>query len=402
MTTALTDSRIDRLLRWQAGERPGPWSITIYPTNKCNLPCQHCWLRWGEYDKTYKSEMSDDRLLELVEEAADLGVREWVIVGGGDPMIRSKTVIEMCSRIRDRGMNGMLHTNGTLFRQEHLEALIAMDWERVCISLDGPDAESNNTIRGAGFEKAIRNVHKLRDLRTERGASSPAMSFHSVVTNLNYDRLNELVELADECGCDTVNLTLLLVESDLSRPFALTDEQKIELRDHVARAIALADELGIQNNFPIFLCDEVIADSTHMQHGDTRVRADGFPGAMCFEPFSTVTIQPDGRTGPCCVFWDEKANSVKEQSLSEVWHGPYLEHVRDRFLRNEPMHYCSLCPSSLYARIDATREELLGRNLSGRQRLGRIFDRGVRSLREDGVGATVRRGMRWAHRVSQR
>src|SRR5690606_8157550 len=133
-------------------------SITLFPTNKCNLPCEHCWLRWGEYDRTYASEMPDERLLELVDEAAELGVRDWTLVGGGDPMVRGKTVIAMCRRIREHGMDGMLHTNGTLFRPGQLEELVEMDWDRVAISLDGPTAELNNTIRGYGFEKAVANM----------------------------------------------------------------------------------------------------------------------------------------------------------------------------------------------------------------------------------------------------
>lgn len=394
------DTPIGRILRWEAGETPGPWSVTLFPTNKCNLPCQHCWLRWGEYDRTYKSEMPDERLLGLVDEAAALDVRDWTIVGGGDPMVRGAVVMDMCEKIRGYGMDGMLHTNGTLFKPSHFDRLIDMNWGRVAISLDGPTAESNDTIRGAGFDKAIKNVEKLSSLKAQRNVTRPGLSIHSVITNLNYDKIDQLVELAERIGCDTVNLTLLLVESELSEPFALTDAQKEELPAYVERGVRLADSKGIANNFRIFLRDEVIADSTHMPHGKDARTESGIASVMCFEPFTSVTIQPNGRVGPCCVFWDDDANSVKERSLDAVWLGPYLQSVRGNFRENRPMHYCALCPASLYARIENTRAAVVDRNLSAPQRAAALLSKGVQSLREEGVGRTVRRGLGWAQRLT--
>lgn len=396
------DSRINRLLRWESGETPGPWSVTLFPTNKCNLPCKHCWLRWGDYDKTYETELPDDRLLALVDECADLGARDWTIVGGGDPMVRGELVISMCERIRERGMDGMLHTNGTLFKTSYLERLIEADWGRVAISLDGPTADSNNSVRGAGFDKAIKNVKALTELKKEKKVLRPGISIHSVITNVNYDKLNELLELADYLVCDTVNLTLLLVESEGCKPFALTDEQKVELQAYVHEAIPLADRLGIANNFGIFLRDEVIEDSTAMPHGNAARPETGMASSMCFEPFTSLTIQPNGSTGPCCVFWDEKANSIKDQSLEEVWLGPYFEGMRENFLNNRPMHYCSLCPSSLYAKIEETRATLVDRPTNFPQRVGRLVVRGATSLRDDGLRETARRGLAWAQRLSDR
>jgi MoaA/NifB/PqqE/SkfB family radical SAM enzyme len=392
------DTRINRLLQWNAGERPGPWSVTIFPTNKCNLPCEHCWLRWGTYDRTYKSEMEDARLLELVDEAAALGVRDWTIVGGGDPMVRGKVVMQMCTSIRAHAMDGTLHTNGTLFKPSQLDELIDMRWGRVTMSLDGPTAETNNAIRGAGFDKAVGNMRRLTERKRERAAVLPAMSINSVITNLNYDKIDELLRLAGDTGCDTVNLTLLLVESERAEPFALTDAQKVELQRHVQHAIPLARELGIAHNFEFFLRDEVIADSTHMPHGQSPRAESGIARSMCFEPFSALTIHPNGLTGPCCVFWDEEANSVYERSLGDVWYGDYFELLRQDFLANKARKYCALCPSSLYARIQDTRATLVNESQPVGRRAARLVAKAARSLQADGLATTLRKAGGWTKR----
>ena len=109
------DTPLTRLHRWQAGETPGPWTITLIPTNRCNLRCEICWQRRTEAD--FGHEVQDSRLEELVDEAAAMGVREWNISGGGEPMARAGLVLSLCERIRERDMNGALQTNATLSRE---------------------------------------------------------------------------------------------------------------------------------------------------------------------------------------------------------------------------------------------------------------------------------------------
>lgn len=394
----ISDSRLTRVLQWNTGKSPGPWSVTLFPTNKCNLPCKHCWLRWGTYDRTYQSEMSDARLLELVQEAALLGVKDWTIVGGGDPMVRGTIVMEMCESIRANGMDGTLHTNGTLFKPGHLRRLVDMCWGRLTVSLDGPTAESNNKIRGAGFEKAIANIRKLENVKATNNASLPEVSIHSVITNLNYDKIEDLVRLTRDTGCDTVNLTLLLVESDYARPFALSAEQKLELRSHVERSIELAQDHNIANNFEIFLRDEVVADSTNMPHGEIVRTESGIAKSMCFEPFTSLTIHPNGLAGPCCVFWDEDANSVKDRLLKDVWYGPYFEQLRKDFMENKPKRYCALCPSSLYARIADTRQALCEHAQPASRKAVTILKKTAHSLKSQGLKKTLQKAHSWTKR----
>jgi len=312
--------------------------------------------------------------------------------------VRGDVVLEMCEKIRQHNMDGLLHTNGTLFKPKHLQSLVDMQWGRVAISLDGPTSESNNAVRGAGFEKATRNMSKLNELKSSLGAALPAMSIHSVITNKNYDKIDELLDLASEHGCDTVNLTLLLVESDGCKPFAITDAEKETLKNNVEKAIEKADKMNIQNNFSLFLRDEIITNSTQMKPDDVIRVEKGIAKSMCFEPYSSMTIHPNGLAGPCCVYWDEEANSVKDSSLEDVWMGPYFRSLREDFMNNRPKRYCELCPSSLYGRIEATRSEIKLAQQPSYQRIGDLLGKGIQGLQQDGLQKTLQRGSSWVKR----
>src|SRR6516162_5618354 len=200
MTLDDRSEQLRRLLRWDSGERPGPGptKITVFPTNICNLDCVHCWQRWGDYDKTYRTEVPDERLLRLVDEAAEMGVRVWYFVGGGEPMGRGKLVMQMCRKIREYGMNGTLHTNGTLFRRGMLENLVDMQWSEVNVSLDGPNAEINDRIRTGGFTKATEAVRRLSALKRTQNVRLPEIRLVVTVTNLTFDKITDFVDLAHD------------------------------------------------------------------------------------------------------------------------------------------------------------------------------------------------------------
>lgn len=88
------EERIERLRKWSEN-KVGPFIVEIWPTNRCNLKCIMCgtWAnrrRLEEKEIKYnpkeemKSEVSEKRLIKLVEEANDLDAREFLITGGGE------------------------------------------------------------------------------------------------------------------------------------------------------------------------------------------------------------------------------------------------------------------------------------------------------------------------------
>lgn len=73
-----------RFLQWHKGETPGPWQISYYPTYRCNIRCKICWKQAFEEPIDRSEEIGKERMLELVDEAADLGVKYWILGGGGN------------------------------------------------------------------------------------------------------------------------------------------------------------------------------------------------------------------------------------------------------------------------------------------------------------------------------
>ncbi len=399
---------VARIRAWDQGQGAGPHRITLFPTNLCNLRCRICWQRWADYDKSGKSELSDERLLELVDEGAALDVREWYFVGGGEPLARARVVIPMCEKIRARGMNGAIHTNGTLFKTEWLETLCRIGWRTVRVSLDGPTREINDDIRSGGFDKATANIRELTRIKREMGVEYPKISLYCTLTSTNFDGLEDFVRLAHELGCDDgVGISALIIEGEECKHYELTAEQQKELGEHIRRAMALAEELGVPHNFQDYLDEaELVARTMHMEmHSDHFIpsSAPGIEGAMCFEPWKSASILPDGRMGPCCAFFEEGVPSVKDRSLAEVWRGSYMTRVRTGMLDGNPPDYCKRCPSNLYLHKERDRaafaaflrENRSWESASAGKRAAIAATKVASSFRRHGVRKALQRGWEW-------
>ena len=156
------ETKIKRLREWKSGNPQGPVSIHLDTTNRCNQECVFCWQRsherkgWIDYD----NELSEEKLLDIVDEAADLGVVHWLLSGGGEPMLRKETTINVMEKIKEHDMHGDIITNGTLFNEDYIERLVRCGWDRVRFSINGPRADVHDMLVGRenAFEEAIKSI----------------------------------------------------------------------------------------------------------------------------------------------------------------------------------------------------------------------------------------------------
>jgi MoaA/NifB/PqqE/SkfB family radical SAM enzyme len=400
------DTKFSRILRWRNGETPGPWEMQVHPTNRCNLKCKICWERRAEveigpqiYDKA--QEVSDERLLHLVDESAEMGVREWTIVGGGEPMIRDELVIAMCERIRGHGMTVALHTNATRFTREHFERLMAAGLDFIRISLDGPTQALNDAIRGKGFDKAVQNIRLLNEMKRAAGTQLPRLSMHPVITNITHEHLKELVELAADLECELICFAQLIFERDdeLGTVFLLDPAQRESLDRELARAAERAKELGVVAKIEGAM--EHGSSELGLDHlGRTRFGDGRMSDANCFEVWLSAVVHVNGNVGPCCVSYEDRANNIKESSLRDVWLGPYLQEVRRRIFTDGAMPYCVGCPSYITPRSESIRHDLSKMRwkewagMSTPQQLRTVSGQFLGNLRQRGLTQTLRRAWR--------
>lgn len=129
----------------------------------CNLTCAHCFISCSPSNHSFGF-LDYEHVLRVLDESRRLGVKEYYFTGG-EPFMhpRMLDILEATLRI---GPATVL-TNGTLFREPMIDRLKTLRDSSIYslelrVSIDGPDAVTNDPIRGEGaFDRAMSGVRAL-------------------------------------------------------------------------------------------------------------------------------------------------------------------------------------------------------------------------------------------------
>lgn len=324
--------------------KSGPARIELHPTDACNLKCRFCWQATVRMPDT-SMELSEAKLLSIVDEAASMNVKEWIISGGGEPLVRKDTTMEIMKRIKKWGMRGQLTTNGTLFGPNDIETLVRIGWDHVQFSVDGPNSEIHNYLRRGkdAFERAIRNVRLFSELKEKFNTTKPYVGFNMVLNAMNYDKIEDTIELAHSVGGQLVYIEPIYGGYVSDERLALNEREKASLRGHIERAIAISRKLGVSTNADQFLRTEMVDKSNFSDTvlAEAAGPAADIANAPCFQPWYLMGIKGSGLAGCCSTF--ETGEYIHDKTLKEVWFGPVFEKIRSDMMKKSIPEYCNKC-----------------------------------------------------------
>jgi len=182
----LPPSKNRRFLPRAEGTRPTPTMAVWALTQACDQRCRACGPRSG---KTLPDELTTEQALQLVEELAELGVGEVVLIGG-EAYLRADFLLVIRS-IREHGMKASMTTGGYGLTEQHVQAAVEAGVQLVSFSIDGL-AETHDELRGreGSWARAFAGLARVR-----KAGATPAAN-----TQINRRTLGQLERLADHLG----------------------------------------------------------------------------------------------------------------------------------------------------------------------------------------------------------
>lgn len=362
------DRKLFNLIKWLDGKKAPPYILELRTTNRCNLDCISCWHRIHEPEKVgewdYEDELSDAKLLQIVDEAVSLGIQRIEISGGGEPMFRHDLTMTMMERIKQGRIEGCLTTNATLFRPGDFEGLVEYGWDELLISLDGPDAPTHDFLRRAegSFRTITEGLRELREIKEAAGVELPRVKLVPVLSNRNYDRMKDFFPLAAEIGASYIRFQALYQLRDEQRSLALSEDQNREMGEHIHRAMEASASCGVGTNADTFLEEDFSQESTDIYKKEIEtVAGEGLLAAPCYYPWFYIGVRPNGSVTPCIPFNEfESIDNIQDKKLLEVWDGPMYNDFRDRLLRQQFHSCCETCCGGIVIDNQHTRNELMG------------------------------------------
>jgi MoaA/NifB/PqqE/SkfB family radical SAM enzyme/glycosyltransferase involved in cell wall biosynthesis len=363
----------ENLYNWEKNTFAPPIQISITPTNFCNLKCHSCWQR----DEAYQSnthnkpaEIPEQKLCQIVREASELGVRCVELTGGGEPLARKSVTMQLIKEIKNRSMIGWMTSNGTLFTPDIVQLMIEMEWDKLTISLDGPDAKTNDFLRppAGSFEKVINTLVLFNEYKKSLNKNYPEITFNVVVSKYNIDKLSEMIFLAGKYAVKGVTFEPIKILSDECKELSVDFEKEYGT---IMKELEKAQEGSLKNNIftnidGLKRIPELIKYSGKLLRGmPEKTLSDGESKLLdipCIEPWFHIYLEADGSVRPCCVNVGLGENAYN-RSLKNIWFGENFSSFRNAIIsKNYPLS-CNQCNANLIC-FSREIQELLKEKLS--------------------------------------
>ena len=302
--------------------------IQWHITNLCNLRCRHCYQedfsKRDDLDWSGLKKISDNILATMQEWDREACIH----LTGGEPLLKPELFL-LLDELNQKPVVEELGiiTNGLLIDREVVRKLSAFSkLKKIKISLDGSNAEINDSIRPMGtFEKVIQNLSLIKKV----GGFEIILMF--TLMRKNFRSLLSFIRLCQDLG---VNGLILERFIPWGRGREIMDEvlDKAQWKELVETLLKLFSTKMEEHNFYPYQAFQIIFKEDEME----------LLGAPCVVGRDGLCIVPDGRVFPCRRFPISIGNLLND-SLRQIWEGSeILERLRTKENLNGKCGKCEM------------------------------------------------------------
>lgn len=296
------------------------YNATLELTRKCNAKCKHCIVDAG---KAKQEELTNGEIIKLLEDFADLGCKT-VVFTGGEALLRQEWPL-FVQKATALDMQTVLMTNGLILNDDIITVLKLFNVS-VGMSLDGPDAETHDCIRGVKgiFDNFVQVAQKLVE-------NEVYLSVPTTVMKSNFDKLDAIKDLLLDLKVPSWQLQVVKPADRLLDDEILSCEQYYKLAEKIAgyRAkyleqmnIVEADCIGYNS---------ILTSKLFLQE---------WRGCEC--GIYSVSIESDGNVKGCPNMNNSEGN-IRQRPFKEIW----LDHNSFSYNRKPTVDnlqgYCKEC-----------------------------------------------------------
>ncbi len=308
-------SRITRnVIHWG-----NPVSISIEPTNSCNLHCPEC--PSGQRILTRKKGFIEDSLFNKIISAVSGRLFFLTFYFQGEPYLHPGFT-KMVKIAKLKKIRVSTSTNGHFLNSENANSTVQSGLDKLIISLDGTDPDTYSSYRiGGSFDKVIEGIHEIVRQKKEVGSSKPKIILQFLVLKTNEHQIAEVKILGHRLGVDAVEIkTAQFYDFENGNPLMPVNHRH---------------------------CRYV---STETRSGKNIYHIRNQMPRHCFRMWSSCVITWDGDVVPCCYDKDAKyrMGNLADKSFDEIWKSEKYREFRRKILHSrETIDICRNCSEGI-------------------------------------------------------
>jgi len=292
--------------------RGRPYILFVDPTNVCNLRCPLCPTGIGQTGRRAQMmpwETFTRAIDALAPYAYEVNLHNW-----GESLLH-KHVFDMIAYARDRNLATNMSENFGVMRAGDCDRLIDSGLEYLTLSIDGVTQDVYaHYRRGGDLTTVLANARELLRRRRERRSRTPFVEWQFIVMKHNAHEVGEARHLAADMGVDRFRVIPPGIPFDVPHPQALKAEWFVP-----------------------------------SLHADAETPYEDFRGqraTACFYLYRSFTVNPDGKTAPCCIVNGERNDfgDILRDDVATIWNNPRYLAARGLFGRGSAApHVRTVC-----------------------------------------------------------
>ena len=290
-------------------------SMELELSRKCNLECVYCYASSG---KPLENELSVEEILDSVDQAAGLGARKIIVLGGGEPLVYPH-LFRVIDYILEKGLAADLFTNATLI-DDAVARRLADRRIPLVIKMNSRQPKVQDYLAGRdGTAHAIQEgIAAL--MRAGYPDGDMKLGVETIICRQNIEELPELWRWARNSGFT---------------PYVEVMTWQGRAKEH--------PELEVHPE-ELKTLFETIASIDSKEFGRQWEVHPPLVGSHCARHEYSCTVTADGDVHPCPGVALPVGN-IREQSLASILSGSeVIRHLRN--IRNEIKGRCRTCELS--------------------------------------------------------
>ncbi|MCX6248151.1 MAG: radical SAM/SPASM domain-containing protein [Bacteroidetes bacterium] len=297
-----------------------PASLSVEPTNCCNLRCPECPSGMNQLTRA-KGVMDIDLYKNLVDELAP-SLFYLNLSFQGEPYLHPQFT-EMVGYAKSKKIFVSSSTNGHFLTPDVARKTVGSGLNRLIISLDGTDAGTYEKYRtGGNFDEVIKGIKEIVRQKKEARSENPRIILQFLLLKHNQHQVKNLREFGKHLGVDKVQLkTAQICDFRKGNPL-IPDNPQFSRYKKTGQNPDGRPVYEIRNRLP--------------NH--------------CFRMWNSGVVTWDGSVVPCC-FDKDAANSMgslNRQSFSEIWKNDAYREFRSKILSSrKSIDICTNCTEGI-------------------------------------------------------
>jgi MoaA/NifB/PqqE/SkfB family radical SAM enzyme len=331
----------------------GPEVLHIDLTNECNNDCIGCWCRSPLLKDKEMPEWEKRQTIpfKLIKQVLDdiyklRNLKQVKLVGGGEPFMHLN-ILDTVAYIKnqDRNIEIDINTNFTLVNEKVVKDLIGLGVDSMTVSLWAGEPLTYVKTHPNKTEDTFYKIEEMLKLIASLKNGRPWIKIYNVISKVNYDRLQEMLDFALRVKAEAIQFVLLDPIPQRTDCLLLNEEEKKVLLETLYRFKQNYNSLNSGFTDPktglgitITELDELIRRLNNQASLIGIYDENVVDTVPCYVGWLFARITAVGNVVPCCKGHRMVMGNIYQDSFRKIWHSRKYREFRFNAKHKDKIH----------------------------------------------------------------